>query len=174
MPRLPTLASKGFAPIARADARVLLLGSLPGQKSLADHQYYAHPQNAFWPIMRELFGVNGCYDERCMGLVTKQVAVWDVLRASVRPGSLDADIRHETAQINDFETFLKIHINIELIAFNGKKAEQLFRRMAPSRCTEHLRLVGLPSTSPAFASMSYARKLDAWRAGLSLVSEVDN
>ena len=174
MTELPPLASEGFAPIARADARVLLLGSLPGQKSLAEHEYYAHPQNAFWSIMRELFGVNGCYDERCMGLVTKQVAVWDVLRASVRPGSLDADIRQETALVNDFETFLESHVEIELIAFNGKKAEQLFRRMAPSKCIEHVRLVGLPSTSPAFASMPYARKLDVWRAGLSPVSDVDN
>ena len=167
-------ASRGFAPIESGDARLLVLGSLPGQKSLSDQQYYAHPQNAFWPIMRELFGVDGSYEERCEGLVANRVALWDVLQASVRPGSLDADIRQDTALVNDFETFLGTHVKIELIAFNGKKAEQLFHRMASLTCIDHLRLVGLPSTSPAFATMSYAGKLDAWRTGLAPVSQVDD
>ena len=167
-------ASRGFAPIESGDARLLVLGSLPGQKSLSDQQYYAHPQNAFWPIMRELFGVDGSYEERFEGLVANRVALWDVLQASVRPGSLDADIRQDTALVNDFETFLGTHVKIELIAFNGKKAEQLFHGMASLTCIDHLRLVGLPSTSPAFAAMSYAGKLDVWRTGLAPVSQVDD
>ena len=163
---MPAQSSKGFEPIARVDARLLVLGSLPGQKSLADHEYYAHPQNAFWPIMRELYGTSGTYKERCEHLTTQQIAVWDVLQASVRPGSLDSDIRQETAVVNDFETFLKDHIHIEKIAFNGRKAEQLFRRMVSETHMSDLSFISLPSTSPAFAAMPFARKLELWRAAL--------
>lgn len=163
---LPTQASRGFEPIARADARLLVLGSLPGQKSLADNEYYAHPQNAFWPIMRELFGVDGAYEERCARLTEKRVAVWDVLHASVRPGSLDSDIREDTALVNDFERFLQEYGQIEKIVFNGRKAEQLFRRMVSASCISDLDLISLPSTSPAYAAMPFANKLELWRAAL--------
>lgn len=158
--------SEGFPPVARSDARVLILGSLPGVRSITDNEYYAHPQNAFWKIMGELYGVDGSYAERCAQLIEAQIAVWDVLRASVRPGSLDSDIRLDTAEANDFAGFLDTHSQIQIIAFNGRKAEQLF-----ARCVElpkHLPIstVGLPSTSPAYASLSFSGKLDAWRTGL--------
>ncbi|MDH4056614.1 MAG: DNA-deoxyinosine glycosylase, partial [Gammaproteobacteria bacterium] len=84
--------SVGFPPIANDSARVLVLGSLPSRKSLLDKEYYAHPQNVFWPVMREIFGAAGNYEERCACLLRHEVAVWDVLQASVRPGSMDADI----------------------------------------------------------------------------------
>ena len=161
--------SEGFPPIVRADARVLVLGSLPGQRSLADQEYYAHPQNAFWPIMNEIFSINGSYAERCATLTTNQVALWDVLQASVRPGSLDAEIRLETATANDFGVFLGKYSGIEHIVFNGKKAEQLFHRLVPADHIRHLRLTGLPSTSPAYAAMPFRGKLKAWKAGLMLV-----
>jgi len=160
--------SEGFPPVARPDARILVLGSLPGQKSLSASQYYAHPQNSFWRIMQELFGVTGHYDERCALLGECKLALWDVLRSSVRRGSLDADIRRESAVANDFEAFLKSHASIKTIAFNGKKAEQLFRSMVPNEDYQQIRLVGLPSTSPAYAAMSFAGKLNAWAAGLNL------
>ena len=89
--------SEGFPPVARADARILVLGSLPGQKSLSASEYYAHPQNSFWRIMQELFGVDGHYDQRCVLLGESKLALWDVLRSSVRRGSLDSDIRRESA-----------------------------------------------------------------------------
>ena len=95
-----------------------------------------------------------------------QVALWDVLRASVRPGSLDADIQVNTAVANDFGAFLVKYPDIQRIAFNGKKAEALFMRMVPHECHANLRLIGLPSTSPAYAAMSYSGKLSAWRTGL--------
>ena len=160
--------SEGFAPIERSDARILVLGSLPGQKSLAAAEYYAHPQNAFWRIMQELFGITGDYHERCASLRNVKLALWDVLRASVRPGSLDADIQRDSASANDFGAFLRVHENIELIGFNGKKAEQLFRAMVPKEHYQRIRLVGLPSTSPAYAAMPYAGKLSVWAAGLDL------
>ena len=162
-------SSEGFPPLVQSDARILVLGSLPGQRSLADREYYAHPQNAFWPIMNDIFGIHGNYTERCAGLTRHKVALWDVLQASVRPGSLDADIRLETAMANDFAAFLCKYSGIEQIVFNGKKAEQLFRRLAPADTFQQLNLAGLPSTSPAYAAMPYRGKLGAWKAGLKLL-----
>jgi TDG/mug DNA glycosylase family protein len=164
-------ASEGFPPVARSDARILVLGSLPGQRSLAASEYYAHPQNAFWRIMQELFGVAGHYDERCELLGECKLALWDVLRSSIRPGSLDANIQRDSASANDFKSFLTLHASIEVIAFNGKKAEQLFRAMVPKEHYQPVRLVGMPSTSPAYAAMSFAGKLNAWAAGLELDDE---
>jgi TDG/mug DNA glycosylase family protein len=166
-------ASEGFLPIARQDARVLVLGSLPGQRSLSDQQYYAHPQNAFWPIMREIFNINGDYEERCALLSENRIALWDVLRESIRPGSMDAAIRTDSAIVNDFGVFLGEFASIEQIIFNGKKAEQLFLAKVPKTLWQHLRLTGLPSTSPAYAAMSFAGKLDAWKTGLE-INHTDN
>jgi hypoxanthine-DNA glycosylase len=119
--------------------------------------------------MKDIFGIAGDYRERCAGLVDHELALWDVLRASVRPGSLDADIRLETAAANDFGLFLHAHTNIEKIVFNGKKAEQLFRNLVPRKIHQHTQLIGLPSTSPAYAAMPYAVKMRSWAAGLDLV-----
>jgi len=159
--------SDGFPPVAQADARVLVLGSLPGQKSIAEQQYYAHPQNAFWPIMRELFGIDGDYRSRREGLTTRRIALWDVLASSVRPGSMDADIRLHSAQANDFKSFFEVHTQIRLVAFNGKKAEQLFARFVdPAVLADTVVTAGLPSTSPAYAAMPFSGKLSAWREAL--------
>ena len=161
--------SSGFAAIEHCDARVLLLGSLPGQKSIAEQQYYAHPQNVFWPIMAEIYGIRGDYADRCAQLIDAKLALWDVLAASVRPGSLDADIEVKSAEANDFAAFLRQHSSIELIAFNGKKAEQLFHRLVLESLQRPIRLIGLPSTSPAYASLSYSGKLAAWRNSLGAI-----
>jgi hypoxanthine-DNA glycosylase len=159
--------SGGFPPIERSDARILVLGSLPGQKSIAEQQYYAHPQNAFWPIMRAIHGIEGNYEDRCAQLTERGIALWDVLKSSVRPGSLDADIRIDSAQPNDFGTFLEDHSAITLVAFNGRKAEQLFSRFVDARQIPGVvTLVSLPSTSPAYAAMPFSGKLSAWRNGL--------
>jgi len=160
-------ASDGFPPVARADARVLILGSLPGQKSIAERQYYAHPQNAFWPIMRELFGMDGDYHARCEQLKVHRIALWDVLASSVRPGSLDADIRLDSAQANDFRSFFEAHSEVRLLAFNGRKAEQMFARLVAGDCLDDAVIrIGLPSTSPAYAAMPFSGKLSAWREAL--------
>lgn len=160
-------ASEGFPPIARCDARILILGSLPGRRSLDAFEYYAHPQNAFWKIMSELHGVHGSYAERCTQLMNVQIAVWDVLQASVRPGSMDADIRLETARANNFAHFLERHASIRRIAFNGRTAEQMFTRFVEIPTHREISMVSLPSTSPAYAAMSFSGKLDAWRDGLA-------
>jgi len=157
-------AAAGFPPIAQADARILILGSLPGERSLRANQYYAHPQNAFWKIMGEIAGAEGSYSERCEALMDRGIALWDVLASSVRPGSMDADIQSDTAIANDFSGFLMVHDEVELICFNGQKATQMFTRMVHLSLDDNkLRFASLPSTSPAYASMSYVDKLAKWR-----------
>lgn len=147
---------------------MLILGSLPGRRSLEAGQYYAHPQNTFWKIMAELAGASGGYDARCAALLRARIALWDVLANSVRPGSLDADIRLASAEVNDFGQFLAAHPGVTTILFNGGKAAQVFRRsVLPGLAAAHMRLFTLPSTSPAYAAMAYADKLAAWRAALA-------
>lgn len=160
-------SSVGFPPVARADARVLVLGSLPGRRSLEERQYYAHPQNAFWHIMGELVAADGDYETRCKRLLESRIALWDVLASSVRPGSMDADIDRHSAVPNDFAGFLASHPGIDRIGFNGRKAAELFGRLVePGIDTGSIEMVVLPSTSPAFASMRPAGKLAHWRAFL--------
>ncbi|MGB5491006.1 MAG: DNA-deoxyinosine glycosylase [Woeseiaceae bacterium] len=164
--------SEGFPPASRSDARILILGSLPGQRSIDQQQYYAHPKNAFWPIMHELFGIHGSYEQRLVQLRDNRIALWDVLQSSVRPGSLDARIQLDSACANDFETFLRTHTDIQLIAFNGKKAEQLFKRFIDCHAMgRNLRLTGLPSTSPAYAAMAFSGKLMRWRQALAAAAD---
>jgi double-stranded uracil-DNA glycosylase len=161
------VVSNGFPPIADAHARVLILGSLPGQVSLRQQQYYAQPRNAFWAIMGRLFdaGPDVPYDERTRRLVKNQVALWDVCAAAHRPGSLDAAIRPASVVPNDFAAFIAAHPQIRLIAFNGAKAAELFRRIVlpglPD-ALQALRYETLPSTSPAHASMTLEDKLARW------------
>jgi hypoxanthine-DNA glycosylase len=156
--------SPGFAPVARSDARILILGSLPGQKSLEAAQYYAHAQNAFWRIMMDVFGITGDYEARCSQLMSHRVAVWDVLASSVRPGSLDANIELPSAQANDFESFFATHREVTTVCFNGRKSRQLYERLVVPvlACNVHTHK-DLPSTSPAFAAMRYGQKLKLWR-----------
>ncbi len=160
--------SEGFPPVARSDARILILGSLPGQRSIAEQQYYAHPRNAFWPIMNAVFGIDGVYQHRLEQLLEHRIALWDVLHCSVRPGSLDARIKLDSARANDFETFLQEHAEIRLIAFNGRKAEELFHRfVAGAAAKRNIGTTALPSTSPAYAAMPFSGKLARWRRAIT-------
>lgn len=157
---------EGFPPIARADARVLVLGSMPGERSLRAGRYYGHPRNAFWWIMGELFsaGPDVPYDERARRLAARGVAVWDVLRACVRPGSLDGAIVRHSEEPNDLAAFLASHRSIAAVFFNGAKAEEAWRRHVDPRLAAALSLERLPSTSPAHASLTWEAKLARWRA----------
>ncbi|MGB5334288.1 MAG: DNA-deoxyinosine glycosylase [Woeseiaceae bacterium] len=160
-------SAEGFPPVARADTRILILGSLPGQRSIAAQQYYAHPRNAFWSIMQELFEIHGAYEDRLLQLLDNKIALWDVLGSCVRPGSLDSSIDLDSARVNDFAAFLDAHRDIRLIAFNGKKAAQMFRRFVASDVVgREVELASLPSTSPAYAAMPFSGKLVAWRDAL--------
>lgn len=154
-----------FPPVASPTAKVLILGSMPGNKSLQQHQYYAHPMNAFWKIMGELVGADPQlpYPARLDRLRQSGIALWDVLASCERASSLDSHIRNETA--NDFATFFAQHPGIARVFFNGGKAEQSFRKFVLGKqALPELAFCRLPSTSPAHAGMRYADKLKAWRA----------
>jgi len=157
-----------FPPVSRRDATVLILGSLPGRKSLELQQYYAHPQNAFWKIIANLFGTASSlpYTQRLKILTANRIALWDVCAAAERPGSLDSSIVPHSAVPNDFAAFFRAHPRIRRVYFNGQKAEELFRhRVLPGLGAEfgRLRYERLPSTSPAHAGMTFAKKLDRWQ-----------
>ncbi|MFC3815679.1 DNA-deoxyinosine glycosylase [Lysobacter sp. GCM10012299] len=160
---------KGFPPVSAKDARVLILGSMPGAASLQAHQYYAHPHNRFWPIMGELVGAMPAlpYEERLLRLRQSGIALWDVFDRCERDGSLDSAIRDDTAQANDFVAFFGAHRGIRTVLFNGAKAESGFRRLAGVQPDVlGLQCVRLPSTSPANASIAPGVKLAAWREAL--------
>lgn len=162
MPRL-----RSFAPVADADARVLILGSMPGKESLRQQQYYAHPHNAFWKIMGDLAGAHPAlpYTERLQHLKDNGIALWDVLHSCEREGSLDSDIEQEAP--NDFVAFFVGHPNITRVYFNGAKAEQSFKKFVLGKQTlPPLEFVRLPSTSPAHAGMRYEEKLKVWRKAI--------
>ena len=159
--------STGFPPIVNASAKVLILGSLPSVRSIEAFEYYAHPRNAFWRIMGELFGAGPDipYIRRAELLIRNNVAVWDVLASSVRPGSMDSAIDDSTASPNDFARLFETCPDISLVCFNGQKAAGMFEKLVLG---EHddlrhgMRYETLPSTSPAFASMPFEEKLQEW------------
>jgi hypoxanthine-DNA glycosylase len=156
-----------FDPIAAPDAKVLILGTIPGQRSLDAGQYYAHPQNTFWFIMERLFArqTGMDYVARTMLLPAARVALWDVLQAAVRSGSLDSAIAAASEKPNDFAGFFARHPEIHTVFFNGQKAQLLFVKhvLGTLPAVAGLRLVRLPSTSPANAGLSRECKLAAWR-----------
>ncbi len=159
---------QSFPVSAAAAARILILGTMPGKQSLAQQQYYAHPRNAFWPIIGELFAIDprSDYKIRITQLAVANVALWDVLQSCVRAGSLDAAIEPTSIIPNNIAELLTTHSTIQRIAFNGATAAKLFRRhIQPTLTAAHANIdyFYLPSTSPAHASMSYTEKLQAWR-----------
>lgn len=160
----------GFPPIAGAASRVLILGSMPGKASLRAAAYYAHPHNAFWRIIGALYGIDPAapYARRTAALRRHGVALWDVLASCTRETSLDSDIDEGSIVVNDFAAFFRAFPRIRTVCFNGAKAESCYRKyvLATLAGTEALQYHKLPSTSPAHAAMSYARKVAAWRAVL--------
>lgn len=155
-----------FKPIINDSACIIILGSMPGIKSLTEQQYYAHPQNAFWRIMAMLFDFDkhAEYEQRLEFLRAKGVALWDVLHSCKREGSLDSMIQLDTQMPNDFNVLFHKYPNIRAVFFNGAKAESYFKRhILPSLADHQLHFARLPSTSPAHASLSFDKKLEAWQ-----------
>jgi hypoxanthine-DNA glycosylase len=161
------MLATSFNPISSPDARLLILGSLPGQASLEKNEYYAHPQNAFWTIMGALFetGTQRPYAERVNRLIERGVAVWDVCQEAYRPGSLDAAIVPQSVVANDFVDFYAAHPHIKTVVFNGAAAHQQYKRLVIptlSGSAKKLAELVLPSTSPTHAALSLKDKLQQW------------
>ncbi len=159
---------QGLDPIVGADPRVLVLGSIPGRRSLEEGRYYAHPGNAFWPIIEQLFagGQTLDYDQRCHLLRANGIALWDVIHLADRPGSsADAAIQLDTVVPNDILGLLVRHSGIGHVFFNGRRADDVFGQHFGSKLPigRDIELRCLPSTSGANASMPFEVKLAAWR-----------
>lgn len=155
------MKSFSFPPIAPTNATILILGTMPGVKSLEIQQYYGHPQNNFWRFMFEILNEDFSkdYETRKNLLIKNNIALWDVLQFCERIGSLDSAIKNEVT--NDFEQFLKEHPNITTIFFNGQKAAAFFKKYVSLE--NNYDLITLPSTSPANASKTFESKLNEWK-----------
>ncbi|MFP6582591.1 MAG: DNA-deoxyinosine glycosylase [Candidatus Hydrogenedentota bacterium] len=157
-----------FPPVEDPDVRILILGSMPGKASLEANQYYAHPRNAFWGIIGDLFDIPAetRYPDRLQVLTKNHIALWDVMQCCIRESSLDADIVEDSIEANHFQGFLDEHPSIDHIYFNGAKAEHAYHRyVLPNLNVDQTSIptTRLPSTSPAHAAMTYTQKLEVWR-----------
>jgi hypoxanthine-DNA glycosylase len=157
-----SIPKRSFPPIADGRARVLVLGTLPGEESLRRGEYYAHPRNLFWQIVFALFDapVVADYRERLAFVLERRIALWDVCEIGERYASADATIRRE--QPNAIDRLLDAHPLIRTVAFNGTGARRLYDRHFARRAK--LAYLALPSTSPAHARIDFAGKLARWIA----------
>lgn len=158
----------GLPLVARPDARLFILGSLPGDASLAAGQYYAHPQNQFWRLVGSVVGEHLHslpYERRLERLAEHRIGLWDVIGSAVRRGSLDQAIR--TANHNRIETLIQDFPALEAIAFNGTTSAAIGRRLVGS--ATRMKLVDLPSSSPA-NTQPFVEKAAAWAVLKPLVS----
>jgi hypoxanthine-DNA glycosylase len=159
-----------FAPLEATPCRLLILGSMPGRESLEQQRYYAHPRNAFWPIMTALLNAARelSYPEKLRLLAGHRISLWDVIGSCSRSGSLDAAIPAASEHPNPISDFCRRHPELEAIAFNGRRAESSFRRhFRREPALSSLRLILLPSTSPAYAALRPDAKLALWRERLA-------
>jgi hypoxanthine-DNA glycosylase len=153
----------GLPPIARPDARLFVLGSLPGDASLAAKRYYAHPTNQFWRLLGGAIGEELAplpYDERLARLADRRVGLWDVIASASRPGSLDQAIRE--AEHNRIAHLLTDFPELRAIAFNGATAATAGRKLIGGR-SPNITLIDLPSSSAA-NTRPLAEKARAWAA----------
>ena len=150
-----------FPPIINKDSEILILGSIPGIRSLEMQQYYAHPQNKFWKIICEIFNEEFTtnYQQRIEILEKHHIALWDVIDTCERKGSLDSEIRNEEA--NKIEELLQNFPNIKAIFCNGQKSHKNLQKILGKKF--RMPIIVLPSTSPAYAGLKYEEKLLSWQ-----------
>lgn len=150
-----------FPPIVNSNSQVLLLGTMPGDRSLSLQQYYGHAGNHFWKLIYNLFGepLETDYAARKLFLLNHQIALWDVLESCTCEGSLDSNIKNEV--VNDFGTFYLQYPQIKHVFFDSRKAEEFYLRHVKKSPDKIYHL--LPSPSGANASKSFEQKLDAWK-----------
>lgn len=160
------IKSQSFAPVIGQNPKVLILGTLPSTKSLDKQEYYGNPQNQFWSIIFAITqgNIHEEYKDKIDYCKQHGIALWDVCKEAVRPGSLDSAISQE--QPNDIIELLAKNTTIETIAFNGQKAEKLFHKYlsAPT----HIKVITLLSSSPANASYSFNQKKEQWQKSLPI------
>lgn len=163
------MKSFSFSPISAEDSKILILGTMPGTKSLELNQYYGHSQNNFWKFIFTILkeDISFDYETKKAILIKNKIALWDVLQFCDRVGSLDSAIKNEIA--NDFESFLKDHPDITMILFNGQKAAAFFKKYVPLEKT--YQLITLPSSSPANASKPFESKLAEWKVIRLLITK---
>ena len=145
---------------------------MPGVRSLEKQAYYAHPRNAFWPIMLSLLGSDGedmSYSQRTKLLRNSGITLWDVLKHCRRSGSLDAKIEPGSVVANDIPGLIKRQPQLQQIVFNGRTAERMFQKLVAPQLDESTKFdqLTLPSTSPAMATLSVEEKLEWWRKAIS-------
>lgn len=171
-----------FPAVSQHNAKVLVLGSMPGVASLNKVAYYAHPRNAFWPIAIASFSDTAIdkvdlqqwpYQKRLQLLKNNHVALWDVLAECVRPGSLDSAIDQKSVMVNPILRFLDEHASIKRIVFNGKAANSMFSRHIEKTtngkwASYDVELLTMPSTSPAMAQLSVIEKYALWKPALRI------
>ena len=149
-----------FAPVVDANTRVLILGSLPGEASLAAGEYYAHTRNLFWPLLGSVLDMDLAgmpYPQRLAALREQGIGLWDTIARAHREGSLDGAIRGaDHADLASLAASLPL---LRAIAFNGRKAWTIG---APQLASSGLELLALPSSSPAYAAMPRAEKEARW------------
>jgi len=156
------IRKSSFPPVVAPDCRLLVLGSLPGETSLAARRYYAHPRNLFWRLMGPVIGVDLVslgYEERLAALLQARVGLWDTVASAMRTGSLDAAIREE--EHTPLARLVEELPELQAVAFNGGKSARIGSRLLAG---SGLALVALPSSSPAHAAMDYAEKESHWLA----------
>lgn len=154
---------ESFSPSIDNRSRVLILGSMPGVKSLCEQQYYANPQNRFWRLMGKFCGcdlVGLDYDKKLKTLLDNGFALWDVIKSCQRSGSLDSNIQDEVP--NDIEGLLKKYTGIEKICLNGSKAYAAFWKHFPELSGKY-ECFKLPSTSAANAGCRFEGLYEEWR-----------
>lgn len=161
------MAKKSFPPIIGDNAKVLILGSLPGDVSLGAQEYYANKNNAFWGIMEQLFNIDRqwSYSRRLQSLQLKGIALWDVIESGEREGSLDSAIKHDSLSANRFDNLFQQYPALNTICLNGGTVNTLFKRHVLRKQTlpESIHICVLPSTSPANARLNFQQKLEKWQ-----------
>ena len=154
---------KSFKPSIDNNSKVLILGSMPGVKSLEEQQYYAHPQNRFWKVMGTICNQPNLpdfdYDMKLKTLLNNNIALWDTIKSCKREGSLDSDIQNETP--NDIKSLLKKYPNIKTICLNGNKSYSAFKKYFPN-LLEKYNCFKMPSTSHANARYSLDKLIEEW------------